>query len=153
MPRVRPAQRANVGVLSSGKMNIAGKFGRWFVVVLWTLAGAFSIYDIWYGIFVAHANRAIIVFNSDDAIYTFAGIAFFTGAYGLARRLRWARTLSFGLWAIFGYWNFSAISVYEDIKWFPFTALALWFLALLWLMSSAAKETFDDSSEGSIQKT
>ena len=74
-------------------MNIAEKFGRWYVVVLWTLAGAFSIYDIWYGIFVAHANRAIIVFNSDDAIYTFAGIAFFSneidGAHvGKVRRER-----------------------------------------------------------------
>jgi len=126
-------------------MNIAGKFGRWFVVVLWTLAGAFSIYNIWYGFFVARANRVVVVYSSADVIFTLAGIAFFAGAYGLARRLRWARTFSFGLWAAFGYWNYGAIGLYEDIKWFPFTALALWFLALLWLMSSAAKETFDEA--------
>jgi hypothetical protein len=134
-------------------MNIAGKFGRWFVVVLWTLAGAFSIYNIWYGFFVARAGKAVIVFSSDDAIFTLAGIAFFAGAYGLARRLHWARTFSFGLWAMFGYWNYGAIGFYEDIKWFPSTALALWFLALLWLMSSAAMETFDEPSEESIRKT
>jgi hypothetical protein len=128
-------------------MNIAGKFGRWFVVVLWTLAGAFSIYNIWYGFFVARANRVVVVYSSDDIIFTLAGIAFFAGAYGLARRLRWARTFSFGLWAAFGYWNYGAIGSYEDIKWFPFTALALWFLALLWLMSSAAKETFDEAMQ------
>ncbi len=134
-------------------MNIAGKFGRWFVVLLWTLAGAFSIYNIWYGFFVARANRAVVVYNSDDIIFTLAGIAFFTGAYGLARRLRWARTFSFGLWAVFGYWNYGAIGIYEDIKWFPFTALALWFLALVWLMSSAARETFDETSDEAIRHT
>ena len=90
-------------------MNIAGQFGRWFVVVLWTLAGAFSIYNIWYGFFVARADRAVVVFSSADVTFTLAGIGFFTGAYGLARRLRWARTFSFGLWAAFGYWNYGAI--------------------------------------------
>jgi hypothetical protein len=134
-------------------MNIAGKFGRWFVVVLWTLAGAFSIYNIWYGFFVARADKAVVVFSSVDATYTLAGIAFFTGAYGLARRLRWARTFSFGLWAAFGYWNYGALSFYADIKWFPLTALALWFLALLWLMSSTARETFDESSNEAIRRT
>jgi hypothetical protein len=134
-------------------MNIAGKFGRWFVVVLWTLAGAFSIYNIWYGFFVAHAGPAVVVFSSDDVIFTLAGIAFFTGAYGLARRLRWARTFSFGLWAAFGYWNYGAIGFYGDIKWFPYTALALWFLALLWLMSSAARQIFDESSNEAIGRT
>jgi hypothetical protein len=126
-------------------MNIAGKFGRWFVVLLWTLAGAFSIYNIWYGIFVAHANRAVVVFSSDDAIFTLAGIVFFTGAYGLARRLRWARTFSFGLWALYGYWSYGALGSYGDIKWFPYTALALWFIALLWLMSSAAMESSSEA--------
>ena len=134
-------------------MNFGEKFGRWFVVVLWTLAGAFSIYNIWYGFFVARANRAVVVYSSDDVIFTLAGIAFFTGAYGLARRLRWARTFSLGLWAAFGYWNYGAIGFYQDIKWFPFTALALWFLALLWLMSSAARETFDGPSGEAIRHT
>jgi hypothetical protein len=142
-----------MGVLSSGKMNIAGKFGRWFVVVLWTLAGAFSIYNIWYGFFVARADKAVVVFSSVDVTYTLAGIAFFTGAYGLARRLRWARAFSLGLWAVFGYWNYGALSFYADIKWFPLTALALWFLALLWLMSSAARETFDEPSDEAIGRT
>jgi hypothetical protein len=119
-------------------MNIAEKLERWFVVILWTLAGAFSIYNIWYGFFVACANRVIVVLSSDDAIYTLAGIAFFTGAYGIARRLRWARTFSLGLWVMFGYWNFGAIGRYGEMRWFPFTALALWVFALLWLMSSAA---------------
>jgi len=121
-------------------MNIAEKFGRWYVVVLWTLAGAFSIYNIWYGLFVARAANAVIVYSSVDAVYTLAGVAFFTGAYGVARRLRWARTFSFGLWGLFGYWNFGAINLYGDMRWFPYSALALWFLALLWLMSSAAVE-------------
>jgi hypothetical protein len=122
-------------------MNIAEKYGRWFVVVLWTLAGTFCIYNIWYGFFVARADRAAVVFSSVDAIYTLAGIAFFTGAFGVGRRLRWARTFSFGLWALFGYWNFGAIGLYGDMRWFPLTALALLFLALLWLMSSAAMES------------
>jgi hypothetical protein len=126
-------------------MNIAGKFGRWFVVVLWTLAGAFSIYNIWYGFFVARAENAVVVYSSADVTFTLAGIAFFTGAYGLARRLRWARTFSFGLWAAFGYWNFGAIGSYGDIKWFPYTALALWFIALLWLMSSEAVEPSNEA--------
>ena len=134
-------------------MNIAGKFGRWFVVVLWTLAGGFSIYNIWYGFFVARADKSVVVFSSVDVTYTLAGIAFFTGAYGLARRLRWARTFSFGLWAIFGYWNFGAIGSYGDIKWFPYTALALWFIALIWLMSSAARERFDEPSNEAIRHT
>src|SRR5882724_2240908 len=121
-------------------MNIAEKFGRWYVVVLWTLAGAFSIYNIWYGFFFARASNAVIVYSSADATYTLAGVAFFTGAYGVARRLRWARGLSFGLWTLFGYWNFGAIGLYGDMRWFPYTALALLFLALLWLMSSAAME-------------
>jgi len=126
-------------------MNIAGKFGRWFVVVLWTLAGAFSIYNIWYGFFVARVEKAVVVYSSADVTFTLAGIAFFTGAYGLARRLRWARTFSFGLWAAFGYWNFGAIGSYGDIKWFPYTALALWFIALLWLMSSEAVEPSNEA--------
>jgi hypothetical protein len=121
-------------------MNIAEKFGRWYVVVLWALAGAFSIYNIWYGFFVARASNTVIVFSSADVTYTLAGIAFFTGAYGVARRLRWARGLSFGLWALFGYWNFGAIGLYGDMRWFPYTALVLLFLALLWLMSSEAIE-------------
>jgi len=126
-------------------MNIAGKFGRWFVVVLWTLAGAFSIYNIWYGFFVARAEKTVVVYSSADVTFTLAGIAFFTGAYGLARRLRWARTFSFGLWAAFGYWNFGAIGSYGDIKWFPYTALALWFVALIWLMSSEAIEPSNEA--------
>ena len=126
-------------------MNIAGKFGRWFVVILWTLAGAFSIYNIWYGFFVARVEKAVVVYSSADVTFTLAGIAFFTGAYGLARRLRWARTFSFGLWAAFGYWNFGAIGSYGDIKWFPYTALALWFIALLWLMSSEAVEPSNEA--------
>jgi uncharacterized membrane protein YhdT len=89
---------------------------------------------------VAHANRAVIVFSRDDAIFTLAGIAFFTGAYGIARRLRWARGFSLGLWAIFGYWDFGAIGFYGEMRWFPLTALTLLFIALLWLMSSAAME-------------
>lgn len=138
---------------ASGKMNIGGKFGRWFVVVLWTLAGAFSIYNIWYGIFVARAEKAVVVFSSADVTFTLAGIAFFTGAYGLARRLRWARAFSLGLWAVFGYWDFGAIGSYGDIKWFPYTALALWFLALIWLMSSSAREIFDETSNEAIRRT
>jgi hypothetical protein len=121
-------------------MNIAEKFGRWYVVVLWCLAGAFCIYNNWYGFFVAHANRAVVVFSRDDAIFTLAGIAFFTGAYGIARRLRWARGFSLGLWAIFGYWDFGAIGFYGEMRWFPLTALTLLFIALLWLISSAAME-------------
>jgi hypothetical protein len=122
-------------------MNIAEKYGRWFVVILWSCAGLFCVYNLWFGFTVARAAGVAVVFSSSDVWFTLAGIAFFTGAYGVARRLRWARGFSFGLWALFGYWNFGAIGMYGDMRWFPFTALALLFLALLWLMSSAAMET------------
>jgi len=127
-------------------LNIAEKFGRWFVVVLWSCAGAFCLSNLWFGFAVARAAQVAIVFSSSDVWYTAAGIAFFAGAYGIARRLRWARNFSLGLWMLFGYWNFGAIGFYADMRWFPLTALALLFMALLWLMSSAASETREEET-------
>jgi hypothetical protein len=127
-------------------MNIAEKFGRWFVVVLWSCAGAFCVFNVWFSFaFVRNMGRLlksrdVVMFDSTDAWFTLAAIVFLAGAYGVARRLRWARTVSLGLWGLYGYWNFGAFNSFGDMPWFPRTALALWFLALLWLMSSAAME-------------
>ncbi|HUK29783.1 MAG TPA: hypothetical protein VLV89_01640, partial [Candidatus Acidoferrum sp.] len=76
--------------------------------------------------------------TESDLIFLFAGIGFFTGAYGVARRLTWARHLSLALWALFGYWDFGAIGTYADMRWFPLALLVLFFAALLWLLSPAA---------------
>lgn len=108
-------------------MNIAEKLGRWFVVAVWIVAGAYSL-----------LNVSIRFFTSQDAVYALSGLAFFVAAFGIARRNRWARPLSLVLWVVFGYWDFGAIGLFGDMRWFPLLGLALLFAALLWLMSPAA---------------
>jgi hypothetical protein len=56
----------------------------------------------------------------------------------VARRDVWARQVSLGRWALFGYWDFGALGSFEEIRWFPLVALVMFFAALLWLLSPAA---------------
>ncbi len=111
-------------------MNIAEKFGRWYVAALWAGAGIFCVLNV-----VVHPSSKL---TESDLIFLLAGIGFFTGAYGVARRLTWARHLSLALWALFGYWDFGAIGTYADLRWFPLALLVLFFAALLWLLSPSA---------------
>jgi hypothetical protein len=111
-------------------MNVSSKLGRWYVVALWAAAGAFSVLNV-----IVHPASNM---TQSDLIYLLAGVGFFTGAIGVARRYVWARPLSIGLWALFGYWDFGAIGSFADMRWFPLTALVLFFAALLWLLSPAA---------------
>jgi hypothetical protein len=111
-------------------MNISEKFGRWYVVALWAAAGAFCVLNV-----VVHPGSNL---TKSDLLFLLAGVGFFTGAYGVARRMSWARHLSIGLWALFGYWDFGAIGTYADLRWFPLTLLGLFFAALLWILSPAA---------------
>jgi len=106
------------------------KFGRWCVAVLWAAAGVFCVLNV-----VVHPSETL---TRPDIEYLLAGVLFFAGAYGVARRLRWARNVSLGLWALFGYWDFSALGSFGGMRWFPLAALGLFFLALLWLLSPAA---------------
>src|SRR5580704_2246043 len=120
-------------------MNIAEKFGRWFVAGVWILAGIYCLLNVYYG---AGFSRlwGFKAFNTQDAIYTFAGLAFLVAAFGIARHLRWARALSLALWALFGYWDLSALRAYSDVIWFPIIAFVLFVATLLWLLSSASRE-------------
>ena len=76
-------------------MNIAEKFGRWFVVGVWILAGGYCLLNVYYG---AGFGRLLgfKVFNTQDAIFALAGCAFFVAAFGIARHHRWARPLFAG---------------------------------------------------------
>ena len=111
-------------------MNVSEKFGRWYVVALWAAAGVFCVLNV-----VAHPASYL---TKSDLIYLLVGVGFFTGAYGVARRLIWARHVSIALWALFGYWDFGALGSFADMRWFPLAALGLFFAALLWLLSPAA---------------
>jgi hypothetical protein len=121
-------------------MNIAEKFGRWFVVGVWILAGAYCLLNVCFDVAMERSFHTLKVFDSQDAIYTVAGFAFLVAAFGITRHHGWARTLSLGLWALFGYWDFGAMGTFADERWFPFIALGLFAAALLWLLSSAAHE-------------
>jgi hypothetical protein len=119
-------------------MSIFAKFGRWFVVTLWTAAGAFCLLNATVDVERAmevHAQRIIVL---EDVIYALAGIAFLGAAIGIARRLHWARQLSLGLWALFGYWDLTAMSEFADKRWFPLLGFASLVVALFWLISPAA---------------
>jgi hypothetical protein len=111
-------------------MNVSKKFGRWYVAVLWAAAGIFCVLNV-----VVHPAGNM---TTSDLLFLLAGVMFFTGAIGLARRYPWARNLSIALWALFGYWDFGALGSFGDMRWFPLTALGLFFVALLWLLSPAA---------------
>jgi hypothetical protein len=111
-------------------MNVSTRVGRWYVVTLWVAAGIFCVLNV--------ALHPANYLTKSDLIYLLAGIGFFTGAFGVARRLNWARPLSIGLWALFGYWDFGALGTFADMRWFPLAALGLFFAALLWLLSPAA---------------
>ncbi len=111
-------------------MDISPKLGRWYLTVLWAAAGVFCVLNV-----VVHPPRNM---TNSDLIYLFAGVCFFSEAYGVARRLSWARHVSLGLWALFGYWDFGALGSFGDMRWFPLVALGLFFAALLWLLSPAA---------------
>lgn len=127
-------------------MNIAEKFGRWFVVGVWILAGGYCLLNVYYG---AGFGRLLgfKVFNTQDAIFALAGCAFFVAAFGIARHHRWARPLSLALWALFGYWVLGALRTYSDVIWFPIVAFALFVATLLWLLSSASRE---DSQQAAL---
>ncbi len=111
-------------------MNVSEKFGRWYVVALWAAAGVFCLLNV-----VVHPASNM---TESDLIYLLAGVGFFSGAIGIARRYVWARHVSIGLWALFGYWDFGALGSFGDMRWFPLAALGLFFAALLWLLSPAA---------------
>ncbi len=119
-------------------MSLFQKLGRWFVITLWTVAGAFCLLNAVVDVMranEAHVQRIIV---TADVIYLVGGIAFFVAAIGIARRLHWARQLSLGLWALFGYWDFTAIGEFADRRWFPMLGFASLVLALFWLISPAA---------------
>jgi hypothetical protein len=120
-------------------MNIAEKFGRWFVAGVWILAGGFCLLNVYSGGSIRHIPGAKS-FNLDDAIYLLAGISYFAAAFLIVRRHRWARPLSLALWALFGYWDLEALGTFADVRWFPITAFVFFVAALLWLLSSAARE-------------
>jgi hypothetical protein len=120
-------------------MNIAEKFGRWFVVGVWTLAGGYCLWSVYFGVSLER-TFGVKVFDSQDAIYTLAGLAFLTAAFGIARHHRWARPVSLALWALFGYWDLEALGTFADVRWFPILAFGFFAATLLWLLSSAARE-------------
>jgi hypothetical protein len=111
-------------------MNVSEKFGRWYVVTLWAAAGVFCVLNV-----IVHPASTL---TTPDLIFLAAGIGFFSGAVGVARRYVWARHVSLGLWALFGYWDFGALGSFGDMRWFPLAALVMFFAALLWLLSPAA---------------
>jgi len=111
-------------------MSITEKLGRWYVSALWAAAGTFNVLNV-----LVHPAATL---TQLDIEYLLAGVVFFAGAYGVARRLRWARGVSLGLWGLFGYWDFGALQTFGGARWFPLTALGLFFLALLWLLSPGA---------------
>jgi hypothetical protein len=112
------------------EMNVSEKFGRWYVTALWTAAGVFCVLNV-----VVHPASTL---TTPDLIFLGAGIGFFSGAIGVARHYVWARHVSLGLWALFGYWDFGALGSFGEMRWFPLVALVLFFAALLWLLSPAA---------------
>jgi hypothetical protein len=120
-------------------MNIAEKFGRWFVVAVWLLAGTYCLLNAGFDVALERSWHTGGIFDSQDAAYTLAGFAFLAAAILIVRHHRWARPLSLALWAIFGYWDFSSMSTFADQRWFPLTAFALFVLAFLWLLSPAAR--------------
>lgn len=124
---------------SSRNMNIAEKFGRWFVVGVWILAGGFCLLNVFHSVSLEHA-LGVKVFDSQDAIYLLAGLAFMAAAFLIARHHRWGRSLSLGLWLLFGYWDLEALGTFADVRWFPITAFVFFVAALFWLLSSASRE-------------
>jgi hypothetical protein len=121
-------------------MNIAEKFGRWFVVGVWLLAGGFCLLNVIRDVSLERGSAGVRVFDSQDAIYSLAGIAFLAAAFGIARHHRWARPLSLALWALFGYWDLGAFGSFADVRWFPMIGFGLFVATLLWLLSSASRE-------------
>ena len=137
--------------LFSGNMNIAEKFGRWFVVGSVDSCGR-----------ILPAERCLR--RGDGAQLPHAQSVRFArrhlhsrrvripgAAFGLTRHHGWARTLSFGLWAIFGYWDFGAmgrlrrramVSIHRFGDFLPRASLAAF----------VRGETFEDS-RGAIRHT
>lgn len=119
-------------------MSIFEKLGRWFVILLWTVSGAFCLLSATIDVVRAREAHVQQIFVMAVAVYTVGGIAFLLAAVGIARRRHWARSLSLGLWALFGYWNFNAIGEFADRRWFPALGFASLVIALFWLISPAA---------------
>ena len=119
-------------------MSILEKLGRWFVITLWTVAGAFCLLNAVVDVMRAREAHVERIFVMTDLIYIVGGMAFFVAAIGILRRLQWARSLSLGLWALFGYWDFTAMGEFADKRWFPLLGFASLVIALFCLISPTA---------------
>ncbi|MGH9591555.1 MAG: hypothetical protein ACRD5L_00580 [Bryobacteraceae bacterium] len=120
-------------------MQVVEKFGRWFVVLAWTAAGAFCFLDVWKVLALTSASSATRMVAPEDVIYAACGVAFLAVAVGIARRARWARLLSLGLCAMFAYWDFNALVQFADARWFPVLGLVVLLAAWIWLRTAAAR--------------
>lgn len=120
-------------------MNIAEKFGRWFVAAAWIAAGGYCLLNAGIGVTLARELHAPHMIVQEDVIYACSGLAFLAAAFGVVRHYRWARQLSFGLWALLGYWDLGAFGQFADRRWFPLLGFALFVVALFWLVAPTAQ--------------